>query len=300
MIMNTQQLFYLTEIQRTRSISQAAENLYMSQPNLSRVLREMEENLGFAIFQRTRRGVQPTQKGSVFLQHAKIILQEAEFMERLGPNHGPANRFRVCLPRSWQMLNLAREYLSGLPQEEPLEGAIRECHPRQALELLSNGEAEIALIRFGVEYSAYFSEQAQARGLSLTPLSQVAYRVVLAKNDPLSSRASLTKKDLEGYTEVLHRDIFHPGMRGNRSLYATDRLAQLQLLGALPRCYTLAEPLPEEVLNSAGLAQRPLGEGGPLYQNALVYKPQCTMSPLESGFLDWITQATSNHSHTSL
>lgn len=33
MVMNTQQLFYLTEIERTRSISQAAENLYMSQPN---------------------------------------------------------------------------------------------------------------------------------------------------------------------------------------------------------------------------------------------------------------------------
>ena len=39
--MNIQQLEYLIEIERTRSISQAAANLYMGQPNLSRILREL-------------------------------------------------------------------------------------------------------------------------------------------------------------------------------------------------------------------------------------------------------------------
>ena len=47
MTLNTQQLLYLVEIERTRSISQAASNLYMGQPNLSRVLREMEAAVGF-------------------------------------------------------------------------------------------------------------------------------------------------------------------------------------------------------------------------------------------------------------
>ena len=50
--MNIQQLQYLIEIERTRSISQAAENLYMGQPNLSRILRDTEERVGFAIFER--------------------------------------------------------------------------------------------------------------------------------------------------------------------------------------------------------------------------------------------------------
>ena len=56
MIMNTQQLQYLIEIERTRSISQAAANLYMGQPNLSRVLRDIESSIGFPIFERTRKG----------------------------------------------------------------------------------------------------------------------------------------------------------------------------------------------------------------------------------------------------
>ena len=101
MIMNTQQLQYLIEIERTRSISQAAANLYMGQPNLSRVLRDIESSIGFPIFERTRKGVRPTEKGVIFLQHARNILREADFMERMGSAVAQPNRFWVCLPRSY-------------------------------------------------------------------------------------------------------------------------------------------------------------------------------------------------------
>ena len=66
--MNTQHFQYLVEIERTRSISQAAKNLFLSQPNLSRVIHELEESLGFAIFERTSRGVTPTDRGAMLLQ----------------------------------------------------------------------------------------------------------------------------------------------------------------------------------------------------------------------------------------
>ena len=45
-IMNMKHIQYLVEIERVRSISQAAENLYIGQPNLSRILREVEEEVG--------------------------------------------------------------------------------------------------------------------------------------------------------------------------------------------------------------------------------------------------------------
>ncbi len=56
---NTHQLHCLVEIERTRSVSQAAANLYMSQPNLSRILGETEKAVGFPIFERTRKGHLP-------------------------------------------------------------------------------------------------------------------------------------------------------------------------------------------------------------------------------------------------
>ena len=55
--MNTQHLQYIIEIERTRSISQAAENLFIGQPNLSRILHDVEQMLGVRIFERATRGV---------------------------------------------------------------------------------------------------------------------------------------------------------------------------------------------------------------------------------------------------
>ena len=67
MAMNTQHLQYIIEIERTRSISQAAENLFIGQPNLSRILHDVEQMLGFRIFERSTRGVRPTTRGTIFL-----------------------------------------------------------------------------------------------------------------------------------------------------------------------------------------------------------------------------------------
>ena len=113
--MNTQHLQYIIEIERTRSISQAAENLFIGQPNLSRILHDVEQMLGFRIFERSTRGVRPTTRGTIFLQHAKSILRETEAIEALGPKRAVAIRLRVCIPRSASMLDLSAHYLAGLP-----------------------------------------------------------------------------------------------------------------------------------------------------------------------------------------
>ena len=59
---NLLQLKYAVEVEKTGSISKAAENLYMNQPNLSKSIRELEDDLGIAIFDRTAKGVVPTEK----------------------------------------------------------------------------------------------------------------------------------------------------------------------------------------------------------------------------------------------
>ena len=144
--MNTQHLQYVVEIERMRSISQAAENLFIGQPNLSRILHDMEDSLGFKIFERTSRGVRPTERGTIFLQHAKSILREMDSIEALGPRRPVANRLRICIPRSAAMLDLTSEFIATLPDDQNLDVAIRECHARKALELLANGEVEIGII----------------------------------------------------------------------------------------------------------------------------------------------------------
>ena len=79
---NILHLKYAVEIEKTGSITKAAENLYMGQPNLSRAIRELEESLGITIFMRSSRGVVPTEQGREFLNYARNILAQIEEMAK--------------------------------------------------------------------------------------------------------------------------------------------------------------------------------------------------------------------------
>ena len=191
-----------------RSISQAAENLYIGQPNLSRILRELEESAGFPIFERTSKGVRPTERGEKYLQHARSILREMEAMDALGPRHPVANRFRVCLPRSGELFDLTARYLASLDPERSLDASIRECHVRQALEMLASGEAELGIIRFRTEYREYFEEQTRQRELGFRILGKFRYQLVMAGRHPLAAKQTIVRADLAGFPEIVHGDTF--------------------------------------------------------------------------------------------
>ena len=76
--MQISQLRQALEIEACGSITAAARKLYISQPNLSKGLRELEEELGTDLFIRTTQGIHPTPAGKVFLQSAKDILQRLD------------------------------------------------------------------------------------------------------------------------------------------------------------------------------------------------------------------------------
>ncbi len=289
--MNTQHLQYIIEIERTRSISQAAENLFIGQPNLSRILHEMESSIGFRIFERTSKGVRPTVRGAQFLQHAKSILREAEAIDALGPRHPVENRLRVAMPRSAALFYVAAQYLNSLPQDQKLDAAIRECHARQALELLANGEVEVGIIRFRMEYRDYFEEQSSTRGLNMQILSKYHYQIVMPKSHPLASKQKLTRNDFLGLPEIVHGDVFR--LQGktedttvtHRKIYTVDRMAQLTLLETIPGAYMWAPPMPSDVLERWGLVQLTYSESQRVYYDALISNQQYTLSEIESGFV---------------
>ena len=81
--MNLIHLKYAVEVAKTHSISKAAENLYMGQPNLSRAIKELEESLGITIFRRTARGISVTPDGNEFLQRARRIVAQVEEVEEM-------------------------------------------------------------------------------------------------------------------------------------------------------------------------------------------------------------------------
>jgi len=75
-MMTIQQMQYVLEIAKTGSVSQAARNLYLSQPNISNSLKALEAELGTPLFQRTSSGMVLTAAGQRLAQRAGGIIQE--------------------------------------------------------------------------------------------------------------------------------------------------------------------------------------------------------------------------------
>ena len=66
----------VAEIERTGSLTRAAEALNLTQPALSKALKEIEDMLGFEVFQRGVRGLQKTPQGAVVVNGALLLLRE--------------------------------------------------------------------------------------------------------------------------------------------------------------------------------------------------------------------------------
>ena len=73
----------------------AAKNLFVSQPNLSSAIKELEEELQIIIFKRTNKGVEITQEGEEFLAYARQILNQVELLEDKYINHNIKKKFGV-------------------------------------------------------------------------------------------------------------------------------------------------------------------------------------------------------------
>mgnify|MGYP002597110224 CR=1 FL=1 len=83
--MTSRELEYIKTVADEKSISAAARKLYIAQPSLSQVLKEVEEEVGFKIFQRDRRGAEETKAGAELLEQLEEVWKLwKEMREELG------------------------------------------------------------------------------------------------------------------------------------------------------------------------------------------------------------------------
>ncbi len=287
--MNIKHIQYIVEIERVRSISQAAENLYIGQPNLSRILRETEEDIGFPIFLRTTHGVRPTERGEVFLQHAHNILREAESIRMMSPHQMVEDRLRICIPRSAVIFQMVSDFLKDICENQNVNIEIRECHAKKTLDFLAAGHAEIGIIRFREGYENYFQELANEAKLTYRTLSTYEDVILMHHSHPLANRQKIRGEDLNPYIQIAHGDNnFRPyknDEKGSSQIYTVDRHAQLTLLKTMHGSYMWSVPQDENMLATANLVQKRCTGYSRRYCEAVIYNHLHTMNHIESEFL---------------
>lgn len=136
----------IVEIARTGSISKAAQNLFISQPGVSKILKKFEEDVGIQIFERISTGVRPTPMGQKFIEGAQDIMDQVDQLE---------HQFQRNLSMSFMELNVAsmsyqfmQDMLGALYERykhNPIRIRYIECSLEEQIERVSKGDTEIAV-----------------------------------------------------------------------------------------------------------------------------------------------------------
>ncbi len=145
--MNLKQALYIQTIAKTGSITAAAQKLYVSQPSLSQMLRQVEDELGLPLFNRSRAPLRPTYAGECYLRAAAAMLNadailRNELQQILSKNSGRL-RLGISMQRSARILPSVLPKFFGLYPKVSLE--LREAGSAMLERMVCDGDVDLAL-----------------------------------------------------------------------------------------------------------------------------------------------------------
>ena len=197
--MTIQQLQYAVTIANCGSINEAAKQLYISQPSLSYVIKELEKELHVTLFLRTNRGISVTPDGDEFLGYARQILEQYLLMEdRFLGTKSRKTRFSV----SMQHYTFAVQAFIRVAKAHGIDQYAFAVHETKTAEVIQNVESlksEIGVLYLDRSNREILQKLFRASDLEFIPLFDCPISVYLAKDHPLSGQASLTLKQLAPY-----------------------------------------------------------------------------------------------------
>lgn len=298
MNLNLQHIFYALDVEQTGSITQTAENFYVSQPTMSKAMKDLEKSLGFSIFKRNSKGVKPTAKGREFLKHARKIAAQIEKMEQsLQSENGRNQVFNLAIPRVTYIGQAAAEFVSALDINREMEVRIMETSAVGVIDAVSSGRCVLGVVRFNAEDEDYFLKYLEEKELQYEMIWQSEYVAVMRKDHPLAEKPDLKAEDFAPYIEGIFVDNEVPYVRvsegfdsvSTRRILLNDRAMQYDLLRGSSMAYMWIAPLPEDILRGGNLAQRKFTGSGS-FKDVLVTRQGYHFSRLDKEFINRVSQ----------
>ncbi|MFC1421122.1 LysR family transcriptional regulator [Streptacidiphilus cavernicola] len=231
--LETRQLRYFVAVAEELHFGRAAERLGMAQPPLSRAIRDLEHQLGVALFERTTRQVALTPAGKALLSDARTVLDSISAAGRRAQHAGePEPRLRLALKADIDG-GLLPQILDAYAQDEaalPVELVLGPFGDQARA--LYDGRADAALLLDPVD----------RHGLDYEPLLTEPFLIALSATDPLAARISLCLADLTGRSlPDGSRAEQGPAHRANPSQGPAPTTVTVQDASDLPQILRLVE-----------------------------------------------------------
>lgn len=237
--MNFQQCRYVEVVARVGSFSQAAKELFMTQPNLSSSIKDLENELGVQLFTRSNTGTRLTEDGYDFLKYAKRIIGEIDLLEQR--YHDQFKKSFTVASHHYDFLSIPLAKVAQQFKQDYQEFQTIETTTKKALESVARFEADLGIIYLDDENKHILESSLEHQDLEFTSLGDFPTRVFLRRNHPLAHKDVISESDLKGYDQIRFRQE-QSGLNFDedalqiydeqRVLYSNDRGTVMNLLCA--------------------------------------------------------------------
>jgi len=309
--MNILHLKYAVEVERTRSITGAAANLFMSQPNLSRAIKELEESLGITVFKRTSKGIVTTTQGDEFLYQAKNILRQIDEMEEKYKKDAPERQsFNISTPRACYITRAFTRLVNSLDTAREMDINYKETNSLRAITNILQSNYNLGIIRYRTAFESYFLNMMEEKELKHEDIWEFEYVALMDRTHPLAEKEKLTKEDFKDCIEVVHGDPYVPSLQvayvrkaefsdlTDKKIYIYERGTQYDLLNDVPSTFMWVSPLPEEILERHRVVQKRCAGLSHKYKDVLIYRSGYHLTPIDLRFIDELNHAKDEASHS--
>ena len=269
--MTLQQLKYVTTIANIGSISEAAKRLFVSQPSLTKAIKELEKEMGITIFDRTNKGITVSKEGERFLGYARQVLEQAALLEeQYKSQSGGKKQFSVSTQHYSFAVNAFVELLKGADIDQ-YDVSLRETQTYEIIDDVAHMKSEIGLLFYNDFNRPVLEKLIHTNELTFTELFTAHPHIFIGKNHPLANKDVVSMDELENYPYISFEQGDHNSFYFSEEIFSTvvrpkhirvrDRASLFSLLLGLDG-YTVSSGVIDEEVNGENIISVPLAEEG--------------------------------------
>ena len=296
--MRIQQLEYLEKIVEAGSINEAAKRLFLTQPSLSNAVKELENEMGIQIFQRSSGGISLTAEGREFMTYSKQILDQVNLMnERYQNGQQRKQSFSVSAQHYAFVVHAFVELIKSVNANE-YQFTLRETETQNIFNDLAQFKSEL-----GILYTNGFNQKIMQRlfkenNLVFTPLFVAKPHIFVSRYNPLTSKSSVNLSDLEDFPYLSYEqgevNSFYfseeilSTLSHKKSIKVSDRATIFNLMVGL-NGYTISSGIISSKLNDDKIVAIPLNVDDDITMGWLKHR-QVELSPLAERYLTMLKE----------
>lgn len=296
--MTLQQLKYVIEVAKAKSISEAAKKLFISQPSLTNAIKELEKEMNITIFLRTNKGILISKEGEIFLGYARQVLEQAYLLEEKYLKQDKRKQ-QFCV--STQHYSFAVNAFVDIIEEyghDEYDFSLRETQTYEIIEDVTRMKSEIGVLYINDFNKLVIQKILKEHNLIFHSLIVVKPHIFISSKNPLAKKKKVTMEELRLYPYLSFEQGEHNSFYYSEEIFSSvvryknirvrDRATLFNLLIGL-NGYTVCSGIIDENLNGKDIVAVALDKEGEMNIGYITRKDSLT-SDLANAYIEALKQ----------